>query len=347
MFPLTFPQRLLAQHPSTSAVLDPFCGRGTTLYASRLAGVRTVGIDISPVAAAIAAAKLRSVSVASVVGLCRRLVKSSRHDSFPKGQFWTWAYHERTLRDLLAVREGLQGMGNEAPAVMLRAVMLGILHGPRNKGLPSYLSNQMPRTFASKPDYSVRYWSERGLVPDEVDLLNVVTRRAEYLLGHQARSVGGKVVLGDAAETLKHMRRDTFDLVVTSPPYYGMRTYVADQWLRGWFLGGPERPVYESSTQIAHAPSQDAFAASLGEVWSATAERCRRGAHLAIRFGGLPSARTNPAALIVKSIEASGAGWSVRRIDRLPEPARQRRQAEQFIKPGRTVEEYDVTAVLV
>jgi hypothetical protein len=26
---------------------------------------------------------------------------------------------------------------------------------------------------------------------------------------------------------------------LTSPAYYGLRTYVADQWLRNWFLGGP------------------------------------------------------------------------------------------------------------
>jgi hypothetical protein len=26
--------------------------------------------------------------------------------------------------------------------------------------------------------------------------------------------------------------------IITSPPHYGMRTYLPDQWLRNWFLGG-------------------------------------------------------------------------------------------------------------
>jgi hypothetical protein len=34
-----------------------------------------------------------------------------------------------------------------------------------------------------------------------------------------------------------------FDLLFTSPPYYGVVTYHSDQWLRGWLLGGEPRPV--------------------------------------------------------------------------------------------------------
>ena len=35
----------------------------------------------------------------------------------------------------------------------------------KNPKQRSYFSNQMPRTFASKPDYSVKFWKERGLRP--------------------------------------------------------------------------------------------------------------------------------------------------------------------------------------
>lgn len=37
------------------------------------------------------------------------------------------------------------------------------------------------------------------------------------------------MLLGDAASTLPRIR-GRFDLVITSPPYYGMRTYIADQY---------------------------------------------------------------------------------------------------------------------
>src|SRR5437870_4140125 len=62
MFPLSFPYRRLRAVKRGSWVLDPFCGRGTTNVAARLLGLPSVGIDSSPVATAIASAKLCDVS---------------------------------------------------------------------------------------------------------------------------------------------------------------------------------------------------------------------------------------------------------------------------------------------
>jgi DNA modification methylase len=57
MFPLTFPQKVLKRHSSSGdVVLDPFAGRGTTLYAARLLGLGAYGIDSNPVAVAISEA---------------------------------------------------------------------------------------------------------------------------------------------------------------------------------------------------------------------------------------------------------------------------------------------------
>src|SRR6266545_7384754 len=59
MFPLDFPMRILNRYGQPGQrVLDPFCGRGTTNFAARLSGLHTVGMDSSPVATAITAAKL-------------------------------------------------------------------------------------------------------------------------------------------------------------------------------------------------------------------------------------------------------------------------------------------------
>lgn len=69
MFPLEFPLRVLRDAPETSKVFDPFCGRGTTLYAARLRGLTAVGVDSNPVAVAIAAAKLSLVSTEKILSL--------------------------------------------------------------------------------------------------------------------------------------------------------------------------------------------------------------------------------------------------------------------------------------
>lgn len=345
MFPLDFPLQQLAAHPEATRVLDPFCGRGTTLYAARLAGLPSVGIDINPVAAAIAQAKLIQVTPGAVVRLARQILDGGSRGEMPEGEFWQWCFERETLRELVTLRETLLEMATPT-AAMLRAVLLGILHGPRNKNLPSYLSNQMPRTYASKPAYAVKYWSARDMKPVRVPTLEVIERRAARLLDAAPLAHGGKVYLGDSVETINGLRQK-FDLVVTSPPYYGMRTYVADQWLRSWFLGGPSEVPYGTHGQIARQPNQEAFIQALAEVWAAAAHRCNQGARLAIRFGALPSARTDPENLLLASVKEAKAGWVVREVRQAGIPPKRKRQAEQFGKAGSAVDEIDLIAELV
>ena len=45
MFPLEYPLRILRKHTGgDSVVLDPFCGRGTTIYAARMLGFESLGL---------------------------------------------------------------------------------------------------------------------------------------------------------------------------------------------------------------------------------------------------------------------------------------------------------------
>lgn len=344
MFPLDFPLQQLAAYPGATRVLDPFCGRGTTLYAARLAGLPSAGIDINPVAATIARAKLTQATAGAVVRLAKQVLSSGIWGEVPDGEFWQWCYEGETLREIATLRTGLLEIDTPT-AAMLRAIMLGILHGPRNKRLPSYLSNQMPRTYASKPAYAVKFWKNRDMEPTRISTLDVIERRASRLLDSVPLAQGGRVYLGDSLETLQRLRQK-FDLVVTSPPYYGMRTYVSDQWLRSWFLGGRPEVPYSSQGQIARQPNQEAFIRALADVWAAAADRCRQGSRLAIRFGALPSSRTDPERLLLASIQQANAGWVVKEVRPAGTSPKRARQAEQFGKAGSAIDEIDVVAEL-
>jgi DNA modification methylase len=54
--------------------MDPFCGRGTTNYASRIVGLPSIGIDSSPVAVALSQAKLGNTLPSAIVRAACRIL---------------------------------------------------------------------------------------------------------------------------------------------------------------------------------------------------------------------------------------------------------------------------------
>jgi hypothetical protein len=245
MFPLEFPLSVLRAHARTKAsVLDPFCGRGTTNFAARLLGLKTVGIDSSRVAVAATRAKLVDPTPGEIVESAARILRGTRPIKVPDSEFWRLAYHADVLRDVCRIREALlRGSVAGRTAAALRGIVLGALHGPVGRTRRSYFSNQSPRTYGPKPGYAVKFWRERKLLPPHVDVLGVIAERAQRYYGGASSSVDGSAIEGDSRDrsTMDHARElvGEFDFVVTSPPYYGLRTYLPDQWLRNWFLGGP------------------------------------------------------------------------------------------------------------
>lgn len=348
MFPLIFPYKVLSHAKSTDLVYDPFCGRGTTNYAARLLGISSYGIDSNPVAHAIAQAKLINANPKDIFSRCVDILNNSQGAIIPQGEFWELAYNQDTLIDLSILRNYLNNKPRlDKIDVALRAVTLGILHGPVMKTQPSYLSNQMPRTFATKPDYSVKYWTERSLKPGYVDLAELIKRKTQYIFNDQLpKKVSGKIVLGDS-RTINNVFEKKFDWVITSPPYYGMSTYEQDQWLRNWFLGGSEKVEYSTKGQLKHY-SENAFTKDLAKVWSNAAKKSKPNAKLIIRFGALPSkSDKTPSELIKESLALADCGWKIRTIHTAGKPIDSKRQANQFKNStAGYIEEIDVFATL-
>ncbi|MFT3803026.1 MAG: DNA methyltransferase [Burkholderiaceae bacterium] len=343
MYPLDFPLRVLKEHGKHGDwVIDPFCGRGTTNFAARLLAMPSVGVDSSPVAAALAKAKLASSEPSRIVASAKAILDAAKEPtSVPDGEFWKLAYHEHTLVKLCQLREALLDECSSQTHILLRAIILGALHGPTPKGMPSYFSNQSPRTFSPKPNYAVKFWTARGMYPVDVDVLSIIATRADRYLAVLPPNVEGKVQLGDSrlADTFNDVPKARF--VVTSPPYFGMRTYLPDQWLRLWFLGGPDYVEYrQPQGQLEHSGA-DHFAAEMGRVWKNVANHTTNDARLVIRYGGIHDRDVEPMEVLKKSLINSG--WRMKTARVVPDSNRGRRQVRQFqAKPKKAITEHDV-----
>ena len=346
MFPLDFPHSVLSRHAQPGDwVLDPFCGRGTTNYASRLVGLPSVGIDSSQVAVAVTQAKLANTSPELIARAARRLLDEvvEPHD-VPTGEFWEWAFHRDVLHTVCRLREGLMRECRSDTRKALRALLMGALHGPRPKSRPTYLSNQSQRTYAPKPRYAVKFWRDRDLTPSPVDVLGLIDERALRYFGGECTAAVGRAIQGDSriSRSYARIRERRFKWVITSPPYYGMRTYVSDQWLRAWFVGGPPTVDYTEHGQIAH-PSPDRFAAQLALVWRNTGAVCIPGARMVVRFGGIHDRMADPLDILRMSLKDTG--WKIDACEPAGSADNGRRQALHFAncKYG-TREEHDVWA---
>ncbi|MCW5955529.1 MAG: hypothetical protein KIT61_03020 [Pyrinomonadaceae bacterium] len=349
MFPLEFPYSILKRHSKAGdKVLDPFCGRGTTNYASRLVGLRSAGIDTSSVAVALTEAKVANTSAMPILRAALEILETHGEPvSVPTGEFWEIAYHPRVLQILCRLREGLISDCSTDARRGLRAILLGALHGPTPKTKSSYLSNQCPRTYAPKPRYAVSFWKERGLQPRDVSILTIIAERAiRYFDVKEAAASLSTIVAGNATDRRSFTKiavDGKFDWTITSPPYYGMTTYVADQWLRNWFVGGPDRVDYSTKTQVSHG-SPELFAADLKKVWLNVQRVSNDGARLVIRFGSINNRKAEPRDIIKESLR--GTRWRLQTMRSAGAPRKGRRQAESFTTVTTPVDEFDLWARL-
>jgi hypothetical protein len=354
MFPLEYPMRVLnhrrVRSDRSPVLCDPYCGRGTSLFAARMRGIRAYGIDVAPVAVAIAQAKLATTTSEAVLELFDRIMAERMSVRMPVGAFWESCYEAQTLGQICRLRQGLLGR-RSAAAAMLRAVSLGALHGPlaKSKEGAGYFSNQMPRTFAAKPDYAVRFWRRLGCKPPRVNVRAVIKRRLDRAIHEQlppSPTGPADVQCADSRFASAFGRiEDNITHVITSPPYYGLRTYSQDQWLREWFLGGPSHVDYSTGPGLDHG-SPEAFARSLALVWNNIGRHAASRIRVHVRFGGIRSRNTSAEDILRQSFRKSEHPWRI--VTKHPAATSKggKRQAVQMNTAHDPVEEHDYVVVL-
>lgn len=215
-------------------VLDPFCGGGTVLVEARVAGRRSIGVDLNPLARLVAEVRCdarseeargrflesaRAVAAASEARVRGRV--PIRVDLHRKEVAF---YAPHVLKELGGLREEILAVEPEADRRALLVVFSSIL---------VKVSKQRADTSQDKAERRIR----KGLSTE------LFLRKAEELcarwaqLAEVAEGPAPRLLEGDALRLRRLLKSRRADLIVTSPPYGGTYDYAWHHARRIAFLG--------------------------------------------------------------------------------------------------------------
>lgn len=202
-------------------VLDPFCGVGTVPLEADNMGRKSIGNDLNPYA------NLISLSKFDRRGLQNELDYLDSYKSLVGdpdiSQVPDWVkvfYHQKTLKEILVVREQLI----KDKRYFLLGCLLGIIHGHR----PTHLS--------MRTGYIIPYIPNPKPEADYREVLPRLVAKAKRMYSDPIPAkVKGRIIYGDARKL--DVKTNSVDVIISSPPYYHTLDYVHSNRLRLWFSG--------------------------------------------------------------------------------------------------------------
>lgn len=228
-------------------VLDPFVGSGTTLVESQRLRRRSIGIDISPVSCLIARSKTLNTPAQHVIEaiaavsedataligvqqpLSRARTPFAQIPRAVQGQKWYTPKVLTNLGELWTRIAGYKGLTRILSEAAFSAVLLTVCRETRHWG---YVC-----------DNSTPQGSHEGEVLSEFcqtlkRLANAYVERDADIIARSGSTTleEAQVICGSATESLFSLPSSSVDLVITSPPYFGVCDYVKAQRLSmEWF----------------------------------------------------------------------------------------------------------------
>ena len=251
MHPVTASRLVHAFAPARGVVLDPFCGSGTVLVESMVAGRRAVGTDLNPLAVRLARCKTRPRSPKELTVLVdharelaafadeRRKTRAGATRKFPPEDVDIFEPH--VLLELDSLRAGLEKLGEPAARADLALVLSALLVKlSKKRGDTSDVVDKR-RTAAG--------YTAKLFVKKTEDLTRRLAAFASLL--PSPAPPAARVELDDATALRTIARDETIDAVVTSPPT--PRPTTTPRTTRCAFAGWGSTPAPSTPAKSARA----------------------------------------------------------------------------------------------
>jgi DNA modification methylase len=219
-------RKLISEHSNFGdLVVDPFCGSGTVLVEASLAGRKSIGVDINPLAVLVSKGKTTPIPQGRLTRSISKILDSLSGDSyldrsnvnFENVDYW----FKKHVRGQLAKLRNLIDEVDEVNVrrlfqICLSATVREVSNSRRGEFKPWRLSSRDLRLH--RPDVCgvfTRTVLDRARMIHEYDEMLPEPRFGRF----------SDVILGDARNL--SLRRNSVDLIVTSPPYGDSITTVA------------------------------------------------------------------------------------------------------------------------
>lgn len=213
-------------------VVDPFAGAGTIPLEASIRLRRVFAADISPYARILTRAKLSPpITVEGALASAQQALHEASQLPAPDLRTVTvWVrkfFHPQTLREIINFACVCRTSGND----FLMACLLGILHHQRPGFLSFPSSHLVP--YLRNRKYPLDKFPEMYTYRDLASRLLAKIKRA-YKRFDQPSSYSSADFEQCAVESLGIP--DSFDAMITSPPYMNALDYGRDNRLRLWFV---------------------------------------------------------------------------------------------------------------
>lgn len=279
MFPMSFAFDVVKKYSKEGdIILDPFAGRFTSIYAGGILNRESIGIEINPVGWLFGVAKLHPAEKESIISRLEEVYKKRNYykkKACNMPEFYHLCFCDEVLKFLLSARNNLDWKNSQVDATLM-AFLLVYLHGKKGQSL----SNQMRITKSMGMDYSIAWWKKNKMeVPPQINPYEYILGRINWRYKNGTPHVGvNSVLLGDSTIELDKIscslkeNNEKISLLFTSPPYYSITDYHADQWLRLWLLGGDEKLTYSKEKYKGRFVNQEEYYVLLDTVFSKCSE---------------------------------------------------------------------------
>ena len=230
-----------------STVIDPFCGVGTTLVESMLAGHRSVGFEINPYPALAGSTKVNAHRIDSAIleGTIRsfqsfyRSKAASRYrpSSCPpegfrtRGQF----YSPEVLRKVLIALDFIETIEDRRIRDVFRVSFASTMVTYSNYSYEPSLGRRASAGRSDVEDFAVGETIGRKLL----DMAQDVRWLQQSLPKRRPKA---KVILDSFFNSQRYLDPDSVDLLITSPPYLNNYHYNRNTRPHLYWLGFVSRP---------------------------------------------------------------------------------------------------------